>query len=210
MSAHQGPQTDNFMTLVGVSEVPGKAQLRLPSIATEIEKIKDIVGYERMGILFNKSATTHQVLQSIQSSTWLHISCHGHQHATDPLKSSLILTDGQLELHQILEAHLPNAEFVFLSACDTAKGDAKLANESMHLAGCFIAAGFKGAIGTMWSMADSDGPEVAELVYKKIFEVSDEKPDATKAAEALHLAVEHLRKKGVPYHRWVPFIHMGI
>ncbi|KAJ7203263.1 hypothetical protein GGX14DRAFT_544315 [Mycena pura] len=91
----------------------------------------------------------------------------------------------------------------------TAMGDAELVNESFHLGGGFIAAGFRGAIGTLWSMDDQDGPMVAETVYSHLFR-DGRQPQASDAAEALQLAVNKLKAQGVPYHRWVPFIHMGV
>jgi hypothetical protein len=61
-------------------------------------------------------------------------------------------------------------------------------------------------------MHDEDGPEVVDVFYNHIFGTSPESyPDSTKAAEALHLAVNKLRKeKKVPFQRWVPFIHLGL
>jgi CHAT domain-containing protein len=59
---------------------------------------------------------------------------------------------------------LPNAQFVFLAACQTAMGDTQLVNESFHLGGGFIIAEFQSAIGTMWSINDDDGPVVANIV----------------------------------------------
>jgi CHAT domain-containing protein len=104
---------------------------------------------------------------------------------------------------------LPNAEFVFLAACQTAKGDAALVNESFHLGGGFIAAGFQGVIATMWSMMDEDGPAVAETVYSHLLG-SGKRPRASEAAKALQLAVRKMRDARVPHEQWVPFIHLGI
>ncbi|KAJ7201873.1 CHAT domain-containing protein [Mycena pura] len=103
---------------------------------------------------------------------------------------------------------LSNAEVVFLSACQTATGGSKLVNESCHLGGGFIAAGFRGAIGTLWSMDDRDGPLVAKLFYSRLFG-QGRHPQASDAAEALHLAIKDLRKNE-SYERWIPFIHMGV
>jgi CHAT domain-containing protein len=118
--------------------------------------------------LRDSAATIKNVLKGLQSSAWLHLACHGYQDSDDPLKSGLMLYDGKLELGKILDIDLPKAKFVYLSACETAMGDDKLSNEAMHLAGGFIAAGFQGAIGTLWSMSDQDGPKVAEMVYQTI------------------------------------------
>jgi hypothetical protein len=118
----------------------------------------------------------------------------------------LQLHDGKLELDHILDIDFPKAKFVYLSACETAMGDEKLANEAMHLAGGFIAAGFQGAI---WSMSDADGPKVAETVYQTILG-QDNIPEVIRAAKGLHLAIQKLRKESAPLHQWMPFIHMGI
>jgi len=54
---------------------------------------------------------------------------------------------------------------------------------------------------------------VADAFYEELFRGADGKPDArpdtTRSALALHLAVDRLRSSGVPFHRWVSFIHMG-
>ncbi|KAJ7226876.1 hypothetical protein GGX14DRAFT_348119 [Mycena pura] len=94
----------------------------------------------------------------------------------------------------------------------TAKGDEKVPDEAIHLAATMLFTGFRGVVGTMWSMHDEDGPEVVDVFYKHIFKTSCRShPDSTKAAEALHLAVKKLRtEKKVSFQRWVPFIHLGL
>ncbi|KAJ7429954.1 CHAT domain-containing protein, partial [Mycena galericulata] len=145
----------------------------------------------------------------LEKCSWVHLACHGEQNLDQPPKSCLQLYDGALELETILRMPLPNADFVYLAACQTAMGDADLANESFHLGGGFIVAGFRGAIGTMWSMLDQDGPVLAEAVYKDLFGTGKE-AKAEDAAKALQLAVRKLRDSGVSYERWIPFIHMGV
>jgi CHAT domain-containing protein len=126
-----------------------------------------------------------------------------------PTKSRLLLYEGELELQEILQMSLPNAEFVFLSACKTAMGNDTLINESFHLGGGFIAAGFQSAAGTLWAMNDQDGPTVAETFYKHLFS-NGRQPQASDTAEALQIAVKELRAGNVPHERWIPFIHMGV
>lgn len=197
------------MTAVGVSEIPEKPFLRLSSVTEEIDKIREIVGAHQTHILLNESASVENVSTSLTTSAFLHLACHGQQYLKDPLKSSLLLYNGTLELEKILHMSLPGAQFVFLSACQTATGDAKLANESMHLAGGLIFAGFQGAIGTLWSISDPDGPKIAETVYNHLFPEGGS-PDITHAAKALQMAVDKLRDEGAPYQRWIPYIHIGI
>ncbi|KAJ7793816.1 hypothetical protein B0H14DRAFT_2622506 [Mycena olivaceomarginata] len=118
------------------------------------------------------------------------------------------LVGSQATVDAVKNMQLSNAEFVYLAACETAMGDSELVNESFHLGGGFITAGFKGDIGTLWSMRDLDGPGVADAVHTHLFR--DGQPKASEAARALHIAVRKLRSAGVPHKRWVPFIRMGI
>ncbi|KAJ7250989.1 CHAT domain-containing protein, partial [Mycena rebaudengoi] len=195
--------------LVGVTHTGPHRDQELLGVEEEITKISSIAG-ERYQVqsLIGENAAVASVKQTLHECAWMHLACHGEQNIMEPPKSCLQLYGGTLELETILQMSLPNAEFVFLAACQTAKGDAGLVNESFHLGGGFIAAGFQGAIATMWSMMDEDGPVVAETVYSHLLG-SGKRPQASEAAKALQLAVRKMRDAGVPYERWVPFIHLG-
>ncbi|KAJ7262475.1 CHAT domain-containing protein [Mycena rebaudengoi] len=185
--------------LVGVTHTGPRRDQELPGVEEEIT-VQSLIG---------ENTTVDSVKQALNDCAWMHLACHGEQNIIEPPKSCLQLYGGTLELETILQMSLPNAEFVFLAACQTAKGDASLVNESFHLGGGFIAAGFQGAIATMWSMMDEDGPVVAETVYSHLLG-SGQRPRASEAAKALQLAVRKMRDAGVPHERWVPFIHLGI
>ena len=62
-------------------------------------------------------------------------------------------------------------------------------------------------------MKDQDGPTIVDTFYEELFCGPDgkpaNKPDMTKSALALHLAVKKLRSQNVSFRRWVPFIHLG-
>jgi tetratricopeptide (TPR) repeat protein len=196
--------------LVGVTHTGPQGDQELPGVQEEIAKITSIAGDRyQVQSLIGQNTTVDSVKQTLNDCAWIHLACHGEQNVIDPPKSCLQLYGGTLELETILQMSLPNAEFVFLAACQTAKGDAAPVNESFHLGGGFIAAGFQGAIATMWSMMDEDGPVVAETVYSHLLG-SGQPPRASEAAKALQLAVRKIRDAGVPYERWVPFIHLGI
>ncbi|XP_006460402.1 hypothetical protein AGABI2DRAFT_59682, partial [Agaricus bisporus var. bisporus H97] len=147
-------------------------------------------------------------LNAMRSSDIIHLACHGWKDGEQPLNSHLILSDGNLQLREILSAELSKPKFGFLSACQTATGDIELANESFHLAGGFMAAGLKGVIGTLWSIADEDAPRMAEEVYKAI--LTKDGMDLEKTAEGLQCAVRKMREDDLPPQRWIPFIHVGI
>ncbi|KAF8869393.1 CHAT domain-containing protein, partial [Infundibulicybe gibba] len=194
--------------VVALSQLAG-GKASLPSVKEELLKIEATVGQRNVAVLANNQATLANVEAALPQSTWLHLACHGQQNIQDPLKSGLLLYDTKLELGKLMTTPLPHAEFVFMSACETAMGDPKMTNESLHLAGGMLFAGFKAAIGTMWSINDQDGPPVAEAVYNHTWG-QGKLPSVTDTAEALHIAVNKLRSQNVPPHRWVPFIHIGI
>ncbi|KAJ7936105.1 CHAT domain-containing protein [Mycena leptocephala] len=195
--------------LVGVTHTDSTRSSFLKGVEPEVKKIVSIAKNFHVQCLLGEQATVDAVKLQLQDCSWVHLACHGYQNPQYPTQSHLQLYEGDLDLETILRMPLPNAQFVFLAACQTAKGDAQLVNESFHLGGGFITAGFQSAIGTMWSMNDSDGPAVAEIVYSHLFR-EGQNPKHTDAAEALQLAVKHLKDKKVPYERWIPFIHIGV
>ncbi|KAJ7845939.1 hypothetical protein B0H14DRAFT_2303178, partial [Mycena olivaceomarginata] len=79
----------------------------------------------------------------LRDCSWVHLACHGTQDLVNPTQSCLFLYGGTLNLETILQMPLPNAQFVFLAACQTAMGDTVLVNEGFHLGGGFLAAGFQ-------------------------------------------------------------------
>ncbi|KAF8144774.1 CHAT domain-containing protein [Mycena galopus ATCC 62051] len=197
------------LCIVGVSYTNSSRANYLDGVHSEVNDILSVVPEPLVKSFKNQSATPEAVKTQLQECSWLHLACHGKQDLVQPTKSCLVLYEGELMLETILKIPLKNAEVVFLAACQTAMGDGNLANESFHLGGGLIAAGFRGAIGTMWAMNDQDGPIVAKAFYSHLFK-DGRQPEATDAAEALHLAVKELRKNNVPYEQWIPFIHMGI
>jgi CHAT domain-containing protein len=161
-------------------------------------------------VLEGKEGTKKRVTQDMEDCTWLHLACHGVQRPDEPTKSALILEDGHLTLEEIIKLKLPNAEFAFLSACQTTTGDENLSEEAVHLAGGMLLAGYRGVVATMWSIQDSLAPEVTNEFYGHIIQ-DEERPDSRKAAEALHMSVQKIRQKeGVKLTDWIPFVHVGI
>ena len=153
--------------------------------------------------------TVDGVVEAMQNHSWIHLACHGTQDVASPLQSALCLHDGKLSLSQVISQSLPNAEFAFLSACQTAKGDDGLPDEVVHLAAGMLVAGYRGVVGTMWSIRDEDGPLIADEFYSRV--CGEGKLDSREAAAALHFAVKRLQE-GVGernFLRWVPFVHFG-
>ncbi|KAJ7824828.1 CHAT domain-containing protein [Mycena leptocephala] len=168
--------------------------------------------------------TGTQVLRQLAKSSVAHFACHGVQDASEPLHSGLMLSDGRLKVLEIMKEDDRDTDWrkramslAFLSACETATGDRATPDEVIHLAASLMFAGFHSVVATMWTIQDLDGPKVADGFYEHLFKecaayfTPPILPDLKKSAEALHLAVDKLRREpGMSLRRWVPFVHYGL
>ncbi|KAJ6579941.1 CHAT domain-containing protein [Mycena vulgaris] len=199
--------------LLAVAQLAAFGQAYLPGTREEIDHIQHHAsGGLPVLRLEEDTATVDGVKAGMLNSNWVHFACHGVQVISDPTQSALLLAGKErLSLSSIIKLSLPHANFAFLSACQTATGDKKLQEESVHLAAGMLLAGYRGVIATMWTIMDNDAPQVAGDVYEHLFKTSP--PDPTRAAEALHLAVRKLREQSggkKSFFHWVPFIHVGV
>jgi len=163
--------------------------------------------------LTRETATPRATLEHLRNHRFLHISCHGELKTGRPFDASFKLNQGtRLTLLDIVRSQLPAAEFAFLSACHTAEiTEDSIADEGLHLTAAVQYCGFRSVVGTMWAMADIDGPDIAGHFYRSVF--SDRwrgTPYYERTAKALRDAVRRLRrKKNMTLERWVNFVHYG-
>ncbi|KAJ6624988.1 hypothetical protein B0H10DRAFT_2005169 [Mycena sp. CBHHK59/15] len=154
--------------------VIGQSNEELPAVAQEIEQVKKLGHFVNM--LTGAGATRAR-------HSYIHFACHAQQNR-EPFKSSLL---------DLIQAHLPNADLAFLSACSTATGDAHTPDEF---------AGFRSV--------DTDGPFVTREFYDHMFREGEGIAQFSDAAVALHGATRALRKKEpLSVNRWINFIHVG-
>ncbi|KZV73113.1 hypothetical protein PENSPDRAFT_319493 [Peniophora sp. CONT] len=166
-------------------------------------------------LLNHEQATVSSIEGIIGQFSWVHLACHGSQQSGNATQSAFALYDGPLSLADLMRTASNGAELAFLSACQTATGDAKNPEESAHLAAGMLAVGFQGVVATMWSIMDEDAPIVVKAYYKKLLQLrkSGEVGNGqTGAAYALHEAVAQLRAKvgEKSFGRWAPFVHFGV
>jgi CHAT domain-containing protein len=114
-----------------------------------------------------------KVPNAMRDSGWVNFACHGVQSAFSPIDSALLLAgSSRLTFSNIIRPSLPHANLAFLSACQTAMGSNDLQDESVHLSAGMLLAGYRGVIGTMWSIMDNNTPQVAGDVYAHLIETS--------------------------------------
>jgi CHAT domain-containing protein/tetratricopeptide (TPR) repeat protein len=180
----------------------------------EMQAVQAII--PRAKILIGATATPAVVLERLQDHRFVHIVSHGILESGKPFDSHFELYNGKrLSLLDIVRSHLPHAEFAFLAACHTAEmTDESPSDEALHLAAAMQYCGFRSVVGTMWAMADEDGPDLAENFYRMLFSCRTKGLQYyERTAEALRDAVVKLRRKrgrGMNLERWVNYVHYGI
>ncbi|KAJ7448639.1 TPR-like protein [Mycena galericulata] len=207
------PQSESkaVLQLLAVTQPSADGQSYISGTQEEVQCIEQHAKGKVPVLRFDKDmATIEKVQQGMKDSKWVHFACHGVR-STPPTESALLLAgNSRLTLSNISQLSLQNADLAFLS-CQTATGSQKLQDESFHLAAGMLLAGYRGVIGTMWSVMDDDAPQVADNVYAHLLKASP--PDPTRAAEALHFAVQKLREwpeSRKSFSHWVPFVHFGV
>jgi CHAT domain-containing protein len=179
----------------------------LPAVDAELEVLAaHLPPPDRALHVIGAQATRQTVVNAIPSHPWLHIASHASRDGSDPSQSAIELWDGALSVAELGGVALGHGELAFLSACDTAAGSAQLPDEAIHLAAAMQMLGYPQVIATLWTIADSTAPGIADGVYGHILQQRGE----LGAGEALHRAVERLRAScpADPL-RWAPYIHMG-
>ena len=184
---------------------------QLPEVEHEIQRIREETNMPPDSVTFESvtgaAASTEGALQAFREHCWIHVACHGAQHATKPFDSWFAMGDGKLTLMRIIQERFTNSEFAFLSACHTAVGDASTPNEVLHLAAGMQFAGFNGVIGTLWRVDDSIAHQVVTRFYKEMFN----RPvvDFAHAAAALNTAAVETANE-VSLEKRIVFVHIGI
>jgi len=184
---------------------------KMPNALQEMRVVQAIT--TSVTSLTRETATPSATLEHLRDHQFLHISCHGELKIGKPFDASFKLNQGtRLTLLDIVRSQLPNAEFAFLSACHSAEiTEESIADEGLHLTAAVQYCGYRSVVGTMWAMADIDGPDLSGYFYRSVF--SDRWkgiPYHERTAEALLVAVRRLRrKKNITLERWVNFVHYG-
>ncbi|MEV6248867.1 CHAT domain-containing protein [Streptomyces sp. NPDC051742] len=161
-------------------------------------------------VLIGADATRAAVLDALPASGWAHFACHGYSDPDNPSDSHLALHDHDRAPFRVLDLsrlRLRNAEFAFLSACDTARTTARLSDEAIHPLAAFQIAGFSQVVGTLWRVDDAVAPAFSRLIYD---ELTADRSGALCASTAVHRTVRQLRTKypNLPS-VWAAHVHAG-
>jgi len=192
---------------------PDEGKSQIPAVEEEVRRIKALV--PSSDVLFKDETTKAAILPSLQNHSWVHFACHGLRDP-EPFHSSFKLHDGErLELLDIIQARLPDAELAFVSACHGAAVDVEgTPDEVIHLSAALQFCGFRSVVGTLWAMSNDDGPDVVDDFYGHMFR-DLRNVDFRDAAMALNIVTKEMRRRGSKARdptilsRWVNFVHIG-
>lgn len=193
--------------VVALPHTPGQAQLRGANIEAD-----DFVNQFNDANQFRDAAATVIAVESAlsQSPRLAHFACHGIQDITDPSAGQLRLHDGPLRITEIARLRLDGAELAYLSACETSTGGIHLSDEAITLAAAFRLAGYRHAIGTLWSISDTCAPDIARQIYRQLKEPDTGGIDASRVGAALDAAILDVRNRrpSEPW-LWAAYVHIG-
>jgi len=196
--------------LLAMGQPNDNFEWKLPEVREELRRIQSLGN--SVDIMLGEQANRATLLPCLQQFSWVHFVCHGHLEAKEPFLSSFQLHDNErLTLADLMKARFSNAEFehAFLSACNSAAIDVNdTPDEVLHLAAALQFCGFRSVVGTLWAMADIDGPDVAEDFYRYMFREGSA-GNFRDSATALNHATREMRKRRVPMDRWINFVHIG-
>ncbi|THU94297.1 hypothetical protein K435DRAFT_860746 [Dendrothele bispora CBS 962.96] len=210
----QEATTSESFKLLAIMQPTVPGELPLKFTKDEVLQIANHIPTQSLTVYGVPEQPSHvqDILSDLTTANMVHFACHGVQNSLNPLESALLLEE-RLTVSQLMNLKMLNAPFAFLSACQTATGDRQLPDEAMHLAATLLFTGFRGAVGTLWSIYDQDGPIVADHFYRHLTASANSQygtPSTEHTASALHFAVNRLRTdRKCSFTRWVSFIHIG-
>ncbi|MFO0983310.1 MAG: CHAT domain-containing protein [Planctomycetota bacterium] len=133
------------------------------------------VSGKRFDLFVGEKASKSQLKGDLSRYRIVHLATHGYFDTRYPWFSGLVLSDvpddlagGFLSLSEIGELKL-DADVVFLSACETAKGSLAHCEGILNTARYFLLAGARSVVATQWDVLDYAAPIVARVFYEHLF-----------------------------------------
>jgi CHAT domain-containing protein len=191
----------------------------LPGSKTELEALK--TRYPRALVRIGEQATETAVRQSdaaaLSNARFVVFSTHGLMAGSTAAEPGLVLTppdqataadDGYLSASEAAQLRL-NAEFVVLSACNTAASDGRPGGEGLSgLARAFFYAGARSVLVSHWEVSDA---ATTELITASFAALDAPGADIGDRARALQAGMRTVRANSAWTHPafWAPFTLVG-
>ncbi|MBL0173597.1 MAG: CHAT domain-containing protein [Gemmatimonadaceae bacterium] len=196
----------------------------LPGTASETDAIRAAFGVSPSSggvvALQGREATEANLRPALLGTRFIHLATHGLvDESRGALFAALALTppatatasdDGFLQLHEIYQLRLPEAELAVLSACATNVGSTIDSEGVFALSRGFLAAGARRVIASQWAVDDRSTADLMGGFFRTIAaaEQGGSAVDYTRALRDAKRALRRDPKWANPYF-WAPFILTG-
>lgn len=172
----------------------------LPGAAAEVHSLQTL--HDRPTVLVPPASRVDTVTRALNGAGLAHLACHGYIRADNPTFSSLLLSDGQLTLHELDERGIAPYRLV-LAACESGSGVTYEGNEMLGFVGTLITQGTAGVVASAVVVPDWDVVPLMRSLHEGV------RRGAT-LAEALHAARATVdRKDPASFVSWCAFNAFG-
>ena len=184
----------------------------LPEAERQTNTLKNLYGANHVSV-FNRRQADETVLkrETANGFSTLHLATHGVLDNNSPLNSYVLLApneasgdDGKLEAWEILEMNL-SSDLIFLSACETARGQSRSGEGLIGLSWSLMVAGARNVVVSQWKFESASTTDLTIDFYKSL------KQNVSKKPEALRQAALKLRRNPSTAHPfyWAGFVLIG-
>lgn len=175
----------------------------LPETAVEARSIAGL--YRDANVATGERATPSALLRNAPASDVIHIASHVVINERDPAASALVLasdggTPGLVYLRDVARLSLSRAPVVVLSGCRSGLATPG-AGSIRSFAVAFLAAGARGAVGTLWDVEDSIARRASTELHRAL-------PGRTPAQSLREVQLRAIRA-GLPLRAWSAFQLFG-
>ncbi|MGW1670717.1 CHAT domain-containing protein [Streptomyces sp. NPDC002324] len=207
---NDGDRAPGGVLVVDQSDVPGL--LPLPSARKEALRLVTQVGERKL--LAGPTVDRRAVRRALPNHSCLHFAGHARHDPVRPARSGLFCHGDRgpalLTVEDIVRLRLDTAELAFLSACETARGTARLPDEALHLAGALQLAGFTHVVAAQWVAEDTTARELTAHFYAELRHPDHpDRLDPARTAFALRTAVGRVRQRDADPLLWAAYVHTG-
>jgi len=182
--------------------VIGVADSRAPLIEDEALRVAAVLKTDRL--LLGQAASADRFKLEAPRTGIIHLACHGHFAAENPLGSGIRFSDRWLTVREIFELRL-NAELVTLAACDTGRSVVSSGDELLGLVRGFLASGAAAVIVSLWLAGDEYSGTLMASLYNTYGSV--------RAGEGIATALQRVQLDAMKAHPhpafWAPFVLIG-
>ncbi|SOD98431.1 CHAT domain-containing protein [Spirosoma fluviale] len=158
----KGFQSTDFLGVAPVEFASGLNQVLLPR---SDEALTPIAGrFTTSTLLTHGKATKASFLRKAANARIIHLFTHATADSSDR-EPSLYFADSTLQLSDLRDGVLPNAELVVLAACKTGIGANQRGEGVFSLARGFSALGVPSVLTTLWSVQNEATYQLTDLFY---------------------------------------------